>query len=219
MKTNVFLKSAIITLIIVIFTFLLASQMDYYRTNEIREKIDEISFEGESNRLMKSLTEEFKSENKCELIKVSKEYGQQKAYELALKLEDYQKANFFNNEYEMLKKRYFISLVDLFLFTMQQNRECPLDKQVIILFFYKENNCPECKTQGSILDSVSEKCTKIRIFAFPADIDYPFLRVIKKEYKIEKAPAIIIEQKTKFEGLTNEQTIIKELTKYGAECK
>ncbi|MEM4137481.1 MAG: hypothetical protein QXV64_00020 [Candidatus Anstonellaceae archaeon] len=217
---SIFLKAALLTLFITFFSLFLAFVIDSNRTGEVKQFVQNLVFESESNRLLsKFYSFAQNSTIKCELISIPRDIQSAKTYQLALKFKEYEQANLFNYELEELKKAYFINLFDLYLLALEKNSFCTENKDVILLFFYVESTCPECITTDAIIRNATAKCENVQTFAFPLNVDYPFIRALKNFYKLDDKPSLVInDKKYPINDLTTEK-LISLLKEENAKCK
>jgi glutaredoxin len=61
-------------------------------------------------------------------------------------------------------------------------------KPVTLIYFYSNENCPDCTKQGFVLTALREKYPLLRVYAFDADLD---LSAIKTLQTITDAPATV----------------------------
>ncbi|VVB57228.1 Uncharacterised protein [uncultured archaeon] len=217
---NPFAKAAILTVVVVFFAAILVAQVDAWRTQELRSSIDQVVLQSESNRLMQRMADLIPTQaQKCAFFNSSGELSKVRAYELATRIQDYQRANFFGSDYAELKQTYFISLSDLYLFTMEQNKECPQNRETPLLYFYREQNCPQCRAQDAVLERVAARCGRMRIFAFPTDANYPFLSALAGKMSIKDAPQLVVGETPMPAGLQDDGALVRALNADGASCQ
>lgn len=218
---NSFFKAAGLTFLIVTLSFFLAYIIDSNRTGEVKSFVQNLVFESESNRLLSKFYLFVENSSKrCELLQIPKEAKIAKSYQLALKFKEYEQANLFNAELEELKKIYFTNLFDLYLLALEKNALCPQKKDVILVFFYIESNCPTCISTDHLIRNTTANCENVQIFAFPLNVNYSFIQALKNSYNLdENTPLILINnEKYPIVDLTQEKLIFL-LKKEQAKCK
>jgi glutaredoxin-related protein len=104
----------------------------------------------------------------------------------------------FSNQAQLneLKQQYTILEVKDYLLTKQISQRCK-QNIVTILYFYKNANvCPDCVSQGYVLDALRQQYPQIRSYAFDATLDSSTVRALLTIYKIPTTlPALVINGK------------------------
>jgi thiol-disulfide isomerase/thioredoxin len=105
-----------------------------------------------------------------------------------------------------LKKYYsLLQIRHWMLFNKAQN-ECDWDIG-LILYFYSNEKCPGCDTQGSVLTSFRKKYQdEIKVYAFDINIDDPAVTTLIEIYGISEAPTIVYNGEV-FSGLVDMQKL------------
>lgn len=120
-------------------------------------------------------------------------------------------ANADTNELNLLKREY--TLAELrYWFLLSDVRETCKDDVVSILYFYSNNDCSDCRTQGVILSFLKDKF-KERLLIFSLDSDFteePLLGLVKRSFNITKSPTLIISG-DKIEGFIDKDKLLNNL--------
>ncbi len=114
---------------------------------------------------------------------------------------DTKELNLLKREYTLAELRYWFLLSDV--------RETCKDDVVSILYFYSNNDCSDCRTQGVILSFLKDKF-KERLLVFSLDSDFaeePLLGLVKRSFNITKSPTLIISG-DKFVGLIDKEELL-----------
>ncbi|MCX8174943.1 MAG: thioredoxin family protein [Candidatus Micrarchaeota archaeon] len=205
-----YLKAALITVAIAALGFFFISQLDYMRADELRADIDRLLFQAQSERLMHSYFQTMENST-SEYCKYIYGVGQEKTsriYELADKIRYYEKSNLVNSNYRRIRDQYYLSNAELYLNARAAAKYCGSSPYATVLFFYKvKEDCPPCRAQGELLDSVVARNPNVRVFAFPIDTGYEFIDVFARRHGITEVPAVVINDKTVLRGLRDEAEI------------
>lgn len=217
---NPFVKAGIFTALILVLSTLLVLQIDSMRQSDLQKSMDTVTFDLESNRILSRYAQVMADANdRCSVLNYTRNVQGEKAYSLADTIQEYEKANIGGADYERLKQSYFTSLADLYITSFENQKSCPSFKEKPVAFFYSQGtDCPACKLEGNVLSSVSQRCPDIRIFAFPYDSDYGFLKLFTQRYGITSVPAVVINDNATLVGLQNEGDIVSALRKAGVNC-
>ena len=77
------------------------------------------------------------------------------------------------------------------------------------MYFYSNNDCSDCRTQGVILSFLKDKF-KERLLIFSLDSDFteePLLGLVKRSFNITKSPTLIISE-DKIEGFIDKDKLL-----------
>ncbi len=100
------------------------------------------------------------------------------------------------SQLDILKQQYSVLEVKDFLLTKQISQRCK-QNIVTVLYFYKNaNTCPDCVSQGYVLDALRQQYPQIRIYSFDSQLDSSTVRALLTIYKIsDTLPALVINGK------------------------
>lgn len=96
---------------------------------------------------------------------------------------------------QSLKREYLQMQVRDYLLVQRINQECP-QKISTILFFYTNQNCPECTRQGEIGPPLKKEMPNVMIYAFDADLGSAAVQALEKIYGVRSYPALVVNGKT-----------------------
>ena len=205
-RKDVFISTFIIVAGIFVLGLYLGSKLDSYRIDDLKMQIGKSELDAESFIIEMGFVDSF-SENKCVIVKpiideLSGELG-----EIGKTLTKYDERGIFDkNEYDILKRRYFILEIKAYTLRKELKEECDEDKNVI-LYFYDINNNEESLRQGYVLDSMVNRNQDITVFSIDREFKEPLLETVKRHYNVTKGPTIILNFNKKFEGFTSEAEI------------
>jgi hypothetical protein len=205
--SNTYLKAALITAAITLLGFFFISQLDAMRANEIRNGVDDLVFQSDSDRMLSLYASvmDNSSAELCVYASASEESRASQAYSLLEKINYYEKSNVVNSDYERIKNRYYLSNALLYLNMRAQVKYCGASPYTTVLFFYRvKTDCPECRAQGGVLDSLREKHSELRVFAFPSDSGLGFIDAFIKRHNITSVPSLVIDDSVVLAGLQSE---------------
>ncbi len=209
-----YLKAALLTLAIAALGFFFIGQLDSMRASELRASVDELMFQSESERLLALYSQvmDNSSGELCGYASTATRAKEDKAYALAEKIRYYEQSNIVNSEYDKIRNQYYLANAELYLNMRSTARYCGSSPYTTVLFFYKvRENCPECRAQGGVLDSLRSKYPNLRVFAFPSDSDQDFINVFIRRHKITQAPSLVINDSVVLQGLQSEAEVEKYL--------
>ena len=109
-------------------------------------------------------------------------------------------------------REYLLAEIRYWLLAKKTKELCSIDTDTILYFYIGKESCVDCNSQGYVLDYLKGVYKdNLLIFSFNMEnTNEPMVFVLKDTYNITKYPALVINDR-KFEGLTSQEDIIKEL--------
>ena len=208
--SNTYLKAALITAALTLLGFFFISQLDAMRANEIRNGVDDLVFQSDSDRMLSLYASvmDNSSTELCVYASASEENQASQAYSLLEKINYYEKSNVVNSDYERIKSRYYLSNALLYLNMRAQEKYCGDSPYTTVLFFYRvKTDCPECRAQGGVLDGLRQTHPNLRVFAFPSDSGLDFINAFIKRHNITSVPSLVIDDSIVLAGLQSETDV------------
>lgn len=209
-----YLKAALLTAAIALLGFFFISQLDAMRANELRASVEELGLQTDTERALFLYTQVMgnSSEELCNYASGSEQGRADRAYLLSEKIRYYEQSNVLNADYDRIRNQYYVANAALYLNMRAAEKYCGRGNYTTVLFFYRiKPDCPECRAQGGVLDSLRAKHPKLRIFAFPIDADNPVVGLLLKRHAIPSAPALVIDDRSVLSGLKDEAEVEKYL--------
>ncbi len=119
------------------------------------------------------------------------------------KMEEFQKdSEMKDDEYDLLRRRYILDNLKYWLFARRTQEVCYRDL-VPVLYFYSDDNCEICPSQGVILTYFKKKYNdRFLVFPLNADLrnDEPMVDMLMMRYGVTELPTLIINE-TRYEGV------------------
>ncbi|MFT4297950.1 MAG: hypothetical protein ACMXX5_02050, partial [Candidatus Woesearchaeota archaeon] len=105
-----------------------------------------------------------------------------------------------------MKKYYSLLQIRHWLLFSKAQEMCDVDLG-IILYFYSNEKCPDCNTQGNVLTSFRKKyADEIKVYAFDVDLDDPAVATLVDIYNVSQVPTIVYNDYV-FVGFTGMQRL------------
>ena len=108
-----------------------------------------------------------------------------------------------------LKKQYFVLEAQAYLLSQKVNEKCG-SNDVLLLYFYSNKNCNDCKKQGEYIltarENIKSRNFSIKIYSFDGDLGTPIVDALRNKYSISKYPSIVINENL-VEGFLNTNQI------------
>jgi len=207
-------KTLILVAILAVVVIIGIKLIDEDRLNSLSKDVRATSFESESTRLLFQYAQVVGSEDPkklCDAIDFNTKRQMNKGYYLVTALKAYEDANLLA-DYEETSKNYYLSNVELWLYTTQSKNLCNQSNIVSLLFFHETKaRCADCIVQGQILDKIRAECTNLRIMSLAVDQDLDIITLITSQYGVISSPALVINNKITLNGLQSESDILSHL--------
>lgn len=210
-STRLYIIAGIITLLIFLVGLFIGTTLTNERANAISTDNERQRLDIESTQLQYVYLSSLKDqEQSCGAALKTLEININNLENTRKKLETYISSAITENEdFISLKREYMIAELRYWILARQTQELCGRDA-VILLYFYSNNDCSDCSSQGIILTNLKDLFgEKLLIFSIDADFSQePLISIIKENYKINELPTIIIYDK-KFSGIQTEQELEK----------
>ena len=132
---------------------------------------------------------------------------------LPARLEEYEKNTAPTKEYLDLKRQYTKLSLRAWIIAKENYKRC--DTRIVPVLYFYSANCTDCVSQGEALDNVKQALalTNNSLIVFTVDYNYnePALNLVKKYYKINDVPALIINDHVLIGRLFSENEILVDI--------
>ncbi len=207
MKSEYLLALSIVALFVSAAFFAMA-QLETASVSRLRASLEDYSIESESTRLTVLLAESFdEQDNYCEAMNNRVSTQLSKNFSILSQIKNTE-GEIFLTEITQLKKKYFLSNVQLYYYFKQSRERCSPEDVLLLYFYIDDEQCPECDVQGKLLDSLREKCSNLKVFSFPIDIDLETTNFFKSFFSIDSAPSIVVDEKFVLKGIQSEEQLL-----------
>jgi len=207
---SVYVKAFLITALLFIGNFFFVKYLDDSRGAQLRAEMSDIEEQVQSSSTLLLYSQTFNnSAELCPILRQETEKQVGRLYRLFGELQTASEANVFTDT-ATIKSRFVLTNVQLWLYLQQLDKACGGTDVVSVLYFYPEKrDCLECRAQAQVLNDVTARCAKVRVFALPTDADMPVLKAIIAKYGIAREPSLVINDR-RFDGLTAKDSVMRE---------
>lgn len=167
---------------------------NYFSSQKLNQ-IDYIGQDLKTDTVAMELQYELIAENPCQDVNATPLADE--LYEMASKL-DYMENQLGEDNRDVKDLKEYYSLLELrhWLFMKKTAKECNYTNVPILFFYTNEEECGECKEQGFILTWARRNYADVYIYSFDYSIENTALETVKKLYKIEGTPSIVLGKDT-----------------------
>ena len=213
-KKNIYLESLVIAVAIFLIGIMFGVWLDNYRVSKIREELlrDTIFWD---DSLFLSKYSKLYGEDFCnESLKLNLAYNA-KIYERGESIERAIKENKFTPELREELKKYTLMQAQFWINSIELKEKCNFTYHNVVHLqqFYPRTleERVDNNAQARIMLNLKEKCgSRIMLIPLVADLNLTTVDAILAHYNISKLPAVIVDEKYIFQGLTS----IDEINKY-----
>jgi hypothetical protein len=175
-----------------------------YFSSQKLEQINDIGQQLKTDTTAMELQYELIAEDPCENFNSTPLADE--LYEMASKL-DYMENRLGQDDTNVKDLKRYYSLLEIrhWLFLKKTNKECNQTSSLILFFYNNEEDCKECKEQGFILTWVRRNYANVYVYSFDYTIQNAALDTLKKIYKVEGTPAVVIDKDTYNRFMTKQE--------------
>ena len=114
-------------------------------------------------------------------------------------------------EWNRLKSEQTMLYVKLWMLTLQMRDDCG-SNITTVLYFY-DTVSPESQQQGYVLDSITNQygTKSVQIVPLEKNSKLGIMRILTKQFNVTTTPTIIIDEKTKIEGVISKADLVSKL--------
>lgn len=107
----------------------------------------------------------------------------------------------------LLKRNDLLNNVRYWFLLKKAKTFCVLDDSVSVLFFFSEEDCPECEIQSIMLEHYKQIFgDQFLLFHINVRVNDPMVKILLNQYSIDSYPSVVIEER-KFEGIMDKEEL------------
>ena len=207
---NKYFAAGVATLIVFVLGILLGIVIDQKKYEYVMGLTMEQDVEFNSLQVQYLYLDNIGGPNSCKVIEQTLENNLRMFQPILERLIDYEENKQYNNEYELLKRKYLLANIRYDLLAQRSKAECGTDL-VRVLYFYN-SDCKICGDQGFLLSTFKDSLED-KLLVFPIDMDFtqePILSVLSTQYDVTEFPTLVIED-TKYVGFQDKASLISKI--------
>jgi hypothetical protein len=191
MGKAIFLIAAIITTLIFLLVFSFVQYDESSKYDALSKQIMALYEEQQANKILQNYLGKA-DENSCIIYERQISRQLNRIYGLFSELEKLKTSTFATSSDE-IKRQYLLASMSLWIDLKNASETCALTLKPVLYFFPDRQDCIECDAMINLLETVKSQCPNVRVFAFPSESqDFEFVELLKKDYNVSSAPAIVI---------------------------
>jgi hypothetical protein len=203
MGKSVFLVAAVITTAIFISVFFFVRMQESAMLDSTSKEIMSLFEEQQANKILQNYLGQM-DENSCIIFERQISRQLNRIYALFYQLEKIKEKTFATSS-DLVKRQYLLASMSLWIDLENASKTCKLNILPILYFFLDQKDCILCDAMVAQLEALKADCPNARVFAFPSESeDFEFVELLKKDYNVSSAPAIVAGSNVAYEILPNE---------------
>lgn len=211
---KIFKQTLMLTVSVFVIGLLFGIYIDNLRVEEIKERMTEIDNLWNDVRLLQSYIQRFSNNmtSYCGFLLDENLKVGDRIYNEGVKVNEYEKSNRFDiPSFILEKERYALLDLQFWINSIDLKKLCNANYSTVIYFYSQYSKTPEQTFEDRVLWDLKQKCgSSIIYITFPADFNISTIEVIKNIYKIERVPAVLINESV----LLNSPVTMNDLEKY-----
>lgn len=191
-STSLYALALILTIIVFSIGVVVGHLIDQSNQGVLSEEVDELTSKLESTQLLMLLDEN--SSSFCPVYRSQLDSINQDVELIGHKLSYLEDEK---NVYDIpLKKSYFVLEAQSYLLSKKINERCR-ENSTLLLYFYSNADCPECKEQGESILAARDELggITVKIFSFDGGLGSPVADALKARFGVYVYPSIVINGK------------------------
>lgn len=203
MGKSVYLIAAIITTVIFLAVFSFVKFDESSKFESLSKDIMTLYEEQQANKILQNYLGK-SDENSCLIYERQISRQLTRIYSLFSELETLKNTTFATST-ENVRRQYLLASMSLWIDLNKASENCKLQIKPILYFFPDKKDCVECNAMIEQLEIIKSQCPNVRVFAFPSESkDFEFVELLKKDYNVTQAPAMVAGTHTVFSVLPTE---------------
>ena len=173
--------------------FVLGLVIGSYNTERKLSSLSELQEDLKTHTLDVEMQYNLLAQDPCSFVNVTALTDE--LYDISLKL-DYMENVLGNDNPDVIRLKQYYSLLELrhWGFLKKVNKECGRNDTLILYFYSNQGDCPNCEQQGFILSYLRKLYPNLYVYSFDLNLKSNSLDILKKRYKVNEAPFIVINE-------------------------
>lgn len=203
---NIYTRSLVLTIFIFLIGVMIGVLIDNVRISEIKKGLGESEIIWEDTRLLNIYIGKMGGEE-CEVAFEENLAYNDRVYRYGRDIEREIGATTFTPEAEQEWRKYVLLQFQFWLNSIELKEKCNFDYSNVVHLSKRKDLTNEegieNKLQSTILVDLKERCGKsMMLIPLTADADLESINIVLRQHAITKFPAVIIDEKHVFQGLT-----------------
>lgn len=190
MKRNISIRNVALALVLATLVFLIGIIIGNHLSERKYDQFQSIVSDIRIQTMSMELQYDMLAEDPCAASNTT--YLLTELTELTSKL-DYLESIYGTDHSEILRLKQYYSILQIqhWMLFRKAKKECNSEYD-IILYFYSNEGCNECKTQGVVLTAFRKKYKgKVKVYAFDKNLRDPALNTLIEIYNVAEVPTIV----------------------------
>jgi len=207
-KVKIYLTAAVITAALVMSGFALNWYFNEAQQTELARSITSLETSISESQLELLYVTEFSNQG-CDVLEESRRGTTETLISANRKLTAAEENTVLPDwEWDHLKTEQTVLYIKLWMLTQKMYEMCNRNISTMLYFF--DTTSYASKQQGYVLDSITNEYGAERVLVVPLDynFDMGIIRILRAQFNVTSAPTIVVNEKTKLEGLNSKADIV-----------
>lgn len=214
---RILLIALLITLLIFITIYFSNIILNKGREKAILERMDTLLENYEDMQTLSLMSDVFGEEVTClsmnaRLLDMNKEI-----WDTGRKIDAYRAVTeeFMKDPFYLEQKKRFNRNEVLYFSMLKKMKDwCQVNQSVILFFYKKKEDCPDCDAQSFVLTDIKKELgNEIAIFSFDGNLEIAPVNILAQYYNITNYPCVVVDEKP-YCGLYNKDEMMEILCGY-----
>lgn len=216
-KKNIFVYAAIITVLLLLLIYWLNFYFNSLREDDVVDRMEEILDEYQEIQALSLMNDVFGGNITCLSLENTLSYMDKTLWDTGVKIDRYREATeqfSIDPFYQDQKRKFNRNEIIYFSMLKRMKEQCQFNQTVILYFYKKKEDCPDCDAQAFVLTDLNREIDpEIAIFSFDSNLDLASTRTLGLFYNITDFPCIVVEENA-YCGLKDKNQIVDILCGY-----
>lgn len=216
-KKNIFVYAAIITVLLLLLIYWLNFYFNSLREDAVVDRMEEILDEYQEIQALSLMNDVFGGNITCLSLENTLSYMDKTLWDTGVKIDRYREATeqfSIDPFYQDQKRKFNRNEIIYFSMLKRMKEQCQFNQTVILYFYKKKEDCPDCDAQAFVLTDLNREIDpEIAIFSFDSNLDLASTRTLGLFYNITDFPCIVVEENA-YCGLKDKNQIVDILCGY-----
>ena len=216
-KKNIFVYAAIITVLLLLLIYWLNFYFNSLREDDVVDRMEEILDEYQEIQALSLMNDVFGGNITCLSLENTLSYMDKTLWDTGIKIDRYREATeqfSIDPFYQDQKRKFNRNEIIYFSMLKRMKDQCEFNQTVILYFYKKKEDCPDCDAQAFVLTDLNREIDpEIAIFSFDSNLDLASTRTLGLFYNITHFPCIVVEENA-YCGLKDKNQVVDILCGY-----
>ena len=211
-KKSIFVYALIITIVMFSLIFFANYGLNMEREKVVANRMEDVLEEYKDLQTIYLLSDIYGADMACLSFKEQLSKMDKSVWEAGQKLDRYRElSEEFSNDPVFIEQKVKFNRNEAMYYAMLKSMKtkCDVDQTIILYFYKKKSECPDCDAQSFVLTDINKKIDpELSIFSFDLNLNISSINMLQSFYGVDSYPCMVVEEK-KYCGLLDKDAAIK----------